>query len=50
MKKKYTKSEMEIVYFNTFDVVTASDEKKVSLAASFDENNEDNGSYVSIFG
>lgn len=50
MKKNYTKSEIEIIYFNTLDVVTASGENEISLSGTFDENNEDNGSYVSIFG
>ena len=50
MKKEYTKSEIEIIYFNTLDVVAVSGGNGVSLADTFDESKEDYGSYVNIFG
>ena len=49
MKKKYINSEVEIIYLNTTDVVATSDDK-IEVAPHFDENNEDGGSYLSMFG
>lgn len=46
MKKIYTGSKIEIIYLNTSDVVTAS----MFGISIFDEDKEDSGSYLDIFG
>ena len=48
MKKKYLRSEIEIICLDASDIVTAS--SGISLAGAFVEEDEDRGTYSTLFG